>query len=200
MHSMSDPRQPDVRKSGRISPLAIVTGAAGQDGYYLIKGLAQDGFVVHGTVHRGGSPLTPADGTWDQAVVIHELDLMEPAGYAELIAALKPDELYNLAGMSSVATSFVDPAAAWRTNADAVETMLEAVRKLSPATRFYQSSSSEMFGSAPGQESIHDEDSPLRPQSPYAAAKAAAHLLCAAYRRAYDMRIDRLRREGVLLP
>lgn len=178
-----------MSQSKGTRPLAVVTGAAGQDGFFLIKGLVQDGFVVHGTVRRGGSTFKSGRGTWDQAVVIHELDLEEPAGYAELIAALKPDELYNLAGMSSVATSFVDPAAAWRTNADAVETMLEAVRKHSPATRFYQSSSSEMFGSAPGQESIHDEDSPLRPQSPYAAAKAAAHLLCEAYRRAYDMRI-----------
>jgi GDPmannose 4,6-dehydratase len=189
VHSMSDPRQSDVVQSQGKRPLAIVTGAAGQDGFYLIKRLVEDGFVVHGTVRRGGSTFTSGLGTWDQAVVIHELDLQEPAGYAELIAALKPDELYNLAGMSSVATSFVDPAAAWRTNADAVETMLEAVRKHSLATRFYQSSSSEMFGSAPGQESIHDEDSPLRPQSPYAAAKAAAHLLCVAYRRAYDLRI-----------
>ncbi|HEY5473771.1 MAG TPA: GDP-mannose 4,6-dehydratase, partial [Candidatus Limnocylindrales bacterium] len=170
-------------------PLAIVTGAAGQDGFYLIERLVQDGFVVHGTIRPGGSTFTSERRTSDQAIVIHELDLEEPAGYTELIAALKPDELYNLAGMSSVAASFVDPAAAWRTNADAVEAMLEAVRKHSPATRFYQSSSSEMFGAAPGQESTRTEDSPLRPQSPYAAAKAAAHVLCAAYRRAYDMRI-----------
>ncbi len=178
-----------MRESEGTRPVAIVTGAAGQDGFFLIKRLVQDGFAVHGTVRRNHAAFASEHSTWDQAVVIHELDLEEPAGYAQLIAALQPDEFYNLAGMSSVATSFVDPAAAWRTNADAVETMLEAVRKDSPATRFYQSSSSEMFGSAPGQESIHDEESPLRPQSPYAAAKAAAHFLCAAYRRAYDMRI-----------
>jgi len=170
-------------------PLAIVTGAAGQDGFYLVERLLQDGFVVHGTIRRGGSKFTSARGTRDQAVIIHELDLQEPAGHVELIAALKPTELYNLAGMSSVADSFVDPAAAWRTNADAVEAMLEAVRQHSPATRFYQSSSSEMFGSGEGDESMHDEDSPLRPLSPYAAAKAAAHLWCDAYRRAYDMRV-----------
>ena len=103
--------------------------------------------------------------------------------------SLKPDEFYNLAGMSSVAASFVDPSAAWRTNASAVEAMLGAVRDHSPATRFYQSSTSEMFGSEPGQDAVHDEDSPLRPQSPYAAAKAGAHLLCIAYRGAYDLRI-----------
>jgi GDPmannose 4,6-dehydratase len=190
MHSICDLRQSDVRQSEGTPPLAIVTGAAGQDGFYLIKRLVQDGFVVHGTVRRGGSTFTSGRYTWDQGVVIHELDLQEPAGYTELIAALKPNELYNLAGMSSVATSFGDPDAAWRTNADAVEAMLEAVRKHSPATRFYQSSSSEMFGSALGHDSTHDEDSPLWPQSPYAAAKAAAHLLCTAYRRAYDMRVS----------
>jgi GDPmannose 4,6-dehydratase len=125
----------------------------------------------------------------DPAVVIHELDLRDPDGFADLIATIEPDEVYNLAGISSVATSFVEPGDAWRTNAHAVEAMLEAVRIHCPATRFYQSSTSEMFGSIPGEEAIHDEDSPLRPQSPYAAAKAAAHLLCIAYRRAYDMRI-----------
>ena len=170
-------------------PLAIVTGAGGQDGFYLIRGLVQDGFVVHGTIRQGGSAFTAPRWAPDQTVVIHELDLREPAGYAELIAALRPDELYNLAGISSVATSFLDPEAAWRTNADAAEVMLEAVRKHSPTTRFYQSSSSEMFGSPQGQETSRDEDSPLRPQSPYAAAKAAAHLLCAAYRGAYDLRV-----------
>jgi GDPmannose 4,6-dehydratase len=91
--------------------------------------------------------------------------------------------------MSSVAASFADPAAAWRTNANAVEAMLDAVRDDSPATRFYQASTSEMFGWEPGQDAVHDEASPLRPQSPYAAAKAAAHLMCAAHRSAYDLRI-----------
>lgn len=185
---MSELGQFDLSRSEGM-PVAIVTGAAGQDGFFLIKGLVQDGFVVHGTVRRGGSMFTSGHGRWGRAVIIHELDLQEPAGYAELIADLKPDELYNLAGVSSVATSFIDPAGTWRTNADAVETLLEAVRKHSPATRLYQSSSSEMFGSAQGHESTHNEDSPMRPQSPYAAAKAAAHLLCAAYRLAYDLRI-----------
>lgn len=178
-----------MSQSDRRPPLAIVTGAAGQDGFYLIERLLRDGFVVHGTIRRGGSKFSSRSETLDQAVVVHELDLQEPTGYTELIAALKPDELYNLAGISSVATSFVDPAATWRTNADAVEAMLEAVRQHSPATRFYQSSSSEMFGSGHGQQSTNDEDSPLRPLSPYAAAKAAAHLWCDAYRRAYDLRV-----------
>ena len=114
------------------------------------SGSSEDGFIVHGTVRPGTSIAASGRGAFDRTVVIHELDLQDPAGYADLIAGLRPDELYNLAGISSVATSFLDPAAAWRTNAGAVEAMLEAVRKHSPGTRFYQSSSSEMFGSSQG--------------------------------------------------
>jgi GDPmannose 4,6-dehydratase len=169
--------------------LAIVTGAAGQDGFYLTRRLLDDGFVVHGTIRRKRATEAGATASVDPAVVVHELDLEDPSGHARLIADLRPDEFYNLAGMSSVAASFADPAAAWRTNANAVEAMLDAVRDHSPATRFYQASTSEMFGWEPGKDAIHDEASPLRPQSPYAAAKAAAHLMCAAHRSAYDLRI-----------
>lgn len=102
---------------------------------------------------------------------------------------MRPDELYNLAGMSSVRRSFDDPTGAWRSNAVAVQGLLEAIRTETPATRFYQASSTDMFGSEPGEIAIHDEASAFRPQSPYAAAKAAAHVLCDAYRRAFDLRI-----------
>jgi GDPmannose 4,6-dehydratase len=178
-----------VRRLEERQPLAVVTGAGGQDGHYLVGRLLQDGFIVHGTIRRGGSRLVSGRSTWRRAVVIHELDLREPAGFVDLIQALRPDEFYNLAGISSVAASFDDPPAAWQTNADAVEAMLEAIRRRSPDTRFYQSSSGEMFGTAQGTESTHNEESALRPQSPYAAAKAAAHLLCTAYRDAFDTRV-----------
>lgn len=185
-------REPKVRTvaremSGRSrSRLAIVTGAAGQDGRYLTDRLASDDVTVHAVVRPGGSPYPT---TTSGSLVVHELDLNEPSGYAELIASLAPDEVYNLGGMSSVAASFSDPETAWRTGADAVAAMLEAVRRHSPGTRFYQSSSSEMFGSVSGQDRRHDVHAPLHPQSPYASAKAAAHLLCGAYRRAYQLRI-----------
>ena len=177
--------------SGDRSRVAVVTGANGQDGFYLTRRLLGEGYVVHGTVRRrgaAGATVAPATAI-HPAVVVHELDLEEATGHAQLIADLRPDEVYNLAGLSSVAESFVDPAAAWRTNANAVEAMLDAVRDHSPATRFYQASTSEMFGWEPGQDAVHDEESPLRPQSPYAAAKAAAHLMCGTYRGAYDLRI-----------
>src|SRR4051794_11179941 len=173
---------------GERPPVAVVTGAAGQDGFYLTRRLLDDGYVVHATVRRTHGVATRATPI-DAAVIVHELDLEEPDGHARLIADIRPDEFYNLGGMSSVAASFVDPAAAWRTNANAVEAMLNAIRDHSPATRFYQASTSEMFGWEPGQDAVHDEGSALRPQSPYAAAKAAAHLLCVAHRAGYDLRI-----------
>jgi GDPmannose 4,6-dehydratase len=97
--------------------------------------------------------------------------------------------MYNLAGESSVGASFADPHATWESNADIVVRLLDAVRLDSPGTRFYQASSGEMFGSTPGGSIVHDENSVLSPQSPYAAAKAAAHLLCQSYRESYDLRI-----------
>jgi GDPmannose 4,6-dehydratase len=168
--------------------LALVTGVAGQDGRHLTARLLKAGYLVHGTVRPSGETRPTALAS-SEALVIHHLDLEHPSAYANLIATLKPDEVYNLGGMSSVAASFADPETAWRTSADAVEAMLEAVRRHTPGTRFYQSSSSEMFGTIPGQDARHDADAPLRPQSPYAAAKAAAHLLCGAYRGAFQLRI-----------
>src|SRR5204862_7383448 len=116
-------------------------------------------------------------------------DLAEPAPLAALVGDVRPDEMYNLAGESSVPGSFVDPRATWETNAHAVVHLLGAIRKDSPGTRFYQASSGEMFGFVPGGEIAHAEESPLNPQSPYAAAKAAAHLLCRSYRDSYNLRI-----------
>lgn len=172
-----------------MSSTAIVTGASGQDGYYLAKLLLAEGSRVHALVHSpaGADELRAVQGS--DALTIHTVDLRAPGPLVALIESIQPDELYNLAGQSSVSASFADPSGTWRTNADAVHSMLEAVRLHSPGTRFYQSSSSEMFGSLPGQLVVHNEDSLLRPASPYAAAKAAAHLLCDGYRRAYGLRI-----------
>ena len=171
-------------------PTAIVTGAAGQDGHYLVARLLAEGAIVHGTVRDGSSTAElarlPERGAADRP----PLDITDTEACRRLIAEVRPDELYNLAGLSSVRRSFDDPTETWRSNATAVQGMLEAVRVESPATRFYQSSSTDMFGSSPGEDAIHDERSAFRPQSPYAAAKAAAHVLCDAYRRAFDLRVS----------
>ena len=168
---------------------AVVTGATGQDGYYLVRRLISEGTTVHAIVRdmrRCDGLRTLGSG---DSLLIHQLDLNDEDGYRDIISRTRPDEFYNFAGQSSVSASFEDPTATWRTNADAVQVMLEAIRLHSPETRFYQSSSIEMFGAEPGQAAIQDETSALMPQSPYAAAKAAAHVVCDAYRRAFGLRV-----------
>jgi GDPmannose 4,6-dehydratase len=168
---------------------AIVTGAGGQDGYFLTARLLTEQSTVHAVLRPGADAAELRALPGRGRLVVHELDLEDGAGLRLLIGSVGPDELYNLAGVSSVRRSFEDPAAAWRANAEAVQAILEAVRMKSPHTRLYQASSTDMFGATPGAAVVHDERSPLRPQSPYAAAKAAAHVMCGAYRRAFALRV-----------
>jgi GDPmannose 4,6-dehydratase len=166
---------------------AIVTGATGQDGYFLVNRLLREGWTVHAPV-RDVDAARSLFGAHERLVPVKR-DLRNPAPLAALVGDVQPEELYNLAGESSVSASFDDPLSTWETNAHVVVQLLDAVRNDSPGTRFYQASSGEMFGSTPGGDVVHDEDSPLNPQSPYAAAKAAAHLLCRSYRESYGIRI-----------
>jgi GDPmannose 4,6-dehydratase len=165
----------------------MVTGATGQDGYFLVHRLLDDGWSVHAPV-RDPQAALELFGRHDRLFAVPG-DLSYPEALAALVAEVQPDELYNLAGESSVYSSFDDPRATWETNAHVVVHLLDAVRKSSPGTRVYQASSGEMYGSTPGGEVMHDEQSALNPQSPYAAAKAAAHMLCRSYRESYDVRI-----------
>jgi GDPmannose 4,6-dehydratase len=166
---------------------AIVTGATGQDGYYLVRRLLDEGWTVHAAV-RDVAAAERLFGAHERLNAVRR-DLRDPGPLAALVGDVRPEELYNLAGESSVGASFADPRATWESNAHAVVHLLDAVRTDSPGTRVYQASSGEMFGSVPGASVVHDEASPLAPQSPYAAAKAAAHLLCRSYREAYGVRI-----------
>jgi GDPmannose 4,6-dehydratase len=167
----------------------VVTGAGGQDGFYLVERLLEDGCRVHATI-RSGAARTDLEALPNaDHLTIHELDVTDTDAMRRLIADVRPEELYNLAGLSSVGRSFDDPSTAWRTNAQTVQGLLESLRTESSGTRFYQASSTDMFGSSPGETTIHDERSAFRPQSPYAASKAAAHVLCDAYRRAFDLRV-----------
>jgi GDPmannose 4,6-dehydratase len=166
---------------------AIVTGATGQDGYFLVRRLLEDGWTVYAPV-RDLAAAGHLFGHHDALHVVRR-DLGDPGPLASLVGDIRPEEMYNLAGESSVAGSFVDPRANWEANAHIIVHLLDAVRKDSPETRFYQASSGEMFGWVPGGHTLHNEHSPLNPQSPYAAAKAAAHLLCRSYRESYDVRI-----------
>src|SRR5215216_2993807 len=166
---------------------AIVTGATGQDGYFLVHRLLHDGWHVWAPVRD----VDTAEALFEhhEGLTAVRRDLLDPGPLCSLIGDVRPEELYNLAGESSVGASFEDPRRTWNSNAHVVVHLLDAIRADSPLTRVYQASSGEMFGSTPGGSAVHDEASPLNPQSPYAAAKAAAHLLCRSYRESYDVRI-----------
>jgi GDPmannose 4,6-dehydratase len=169
---------------------AIVTGASGQDGYLLTELLLAEGWTVHATVRRPGAlkPLTD-NSLYAGRLRVHVVELLNPSDLLTVIAEVQPDEFYNLAGQSSVSRSFADPWDTWRTNAEVIARLLIGIREHSPHTRFYQASSTDMFGYVRGGTILHNENSALNPQSPYASAKAAAHLLCRSYRQAYGMRI-----------
>lgn len=172
------------------SGVAIVTGAGGQDGYFLTEQLLREGWVVHATTRRPDDLILPGLSREAQArLTVHKIDLLQPHQLHELIASTRPDEFYNLAGQSSVSRSFSDPLYTWQTNAETVVHLLECIRTTSPHTRFYQASSTDMFGVVPGATMIYQETSALNPQSPYASAKAAAHLVCHTYREVYNLRI-----------
>lgn len=169
---------------------AIVIGASGQDGYFLTRSLLAERKVVHAIVRRPEarhelSTLNPVSTT----LHVHEVDLAQPAKLVDLVSEVQPEEVYNLAGQSSVSRSFSEPRLTWLTNAEFVSVMLETLRLRSPLSRFYQASSTDMFGGASGSKAVYNEESSLNPQSPYASAKAAAHLLCRSYREAYNLRI-----------
>lgn len=169
---------------------AIVIGAAGQDGYFLTRALLTEGKTVHAIVRRPESRSVLTGGGWaTKSLHIHEVDITSPAQLLDLLAEAQPQEIYNLAGQSSVSRSFSEPRLTWLTNAEFLAVILESIRLHSPSSKFYQASSTEMFGGSPGSTAVYHEDSVLNPQSPYASAKAAAHLLCRSYREAYNMRI-----------
>jgi GDPmannose 4,6-dehydratase len=169
---------------------AIVAGATGQDGFFLTERLLRDGWLVHATGLRTSlTEFASLPPETKARLHVHQIDLAKPQPMFDLIVSAQPDELYNLAGQSSVSRSFSEPLYTWQTNAESVVHLLECIRKNSPHTRFYQASSTDMFGTPPSGATTFDEDSALNPQSPYASAKAAAHLLCHSYREVYGLRI-----------
>lgn len=172
------------------SGTVIIIGASGQDGYFLTERLLAEGSTVHAATRRPEelSLLGQAPSSKGR-LYVHAVNLLEPESLFDLIAQTRAEEIYNLAGQSSVSRSFADPILTWRTNAGFVARLLECVRTRSPQTRFYQASSTDMFGGGAGETILYHEDSALHPASPYASAKAAAHLLCRSYREAYNLRI-----------
>jgi len=170
---------------------ALITGITGQDGSYLAELLLAKGYEVHGLVRRSSSfnterldhiyqdPHTP-----DYRLRLSYGDLEDGSSLANLISRIKPDEIYNLGAQSHVRVSFDLPEYTASTVAIGTLRLLEAVRETGIPCRFYQASSSEMFGAAPPPQHEH---TPFKPRSPYACAKVFAHQLCQNYRDAYGM-------------
>lgn len=157
---------------------ALITGVAGQDGSYLAEVLLGLGYDVHGIARTGSVQVAPG-------VTVHEMDL-EDRGLDELVASLRPDEIYNLAALSSVFRSWAEPGLTSRVNGAVVADLLGAVMRVHEMSgqeiRVVHASSAEIFGTP--HESPQNERTPISPTSPYGAAKAHAHQLVGVYRRA----------------
>jgi len=174
-----------------VSPVAFITGITGQDGSYLTEFLLSKGYIVHGLVRRSSNFNTQRidhlfkDHHESQSkLFLHYGDLTDSAGLTNLISFIKPVEIYNLAAQSHVKVSFSMPHYTASVDAVGATTILEAIRSLNLSCKFYQASSSEMFGATlPPQ----NEDSKFYPRSPYAAAKLYAHWVTVNYREAYGI-------------
>src|SRR6266852_4781950 len=165
---------------------ALITGITGQDGSYLAELLLEQGYEVHGIVRRSSTENFERISHLGSRVSLHQADLLDQLSLIDVIQRVGPDEVYNLAAMSFVPTSWQQPVLTGEFTALGVTRMLEAIRLLNPhGIRFYQASSSEMFGQA--RETPQRESTPFHPRSPYGAAKAYGHWITVNYRESYGM-------------
>ena len=166
---------------------ALITGISGQDGAYLAKLLLEKGYEVHGAFRRsaGASDLRLRALGIDREVHPVELELLEFSNLHRVIEKVRPDEVYNLAAQSFVGVSFEQPVFTADVDALGVLRLLEAIRMAGSDARFYQASSSEMFGKV--RETPQTELTPFHPRSPYGVAKVFGHMITMNYREAYGM-------------
>lgn len=171
---------------------ALITGITGQDGSYLAEFLLEKGYQVHGLIRRSSSFNTgridhlyrdPHDP--ETKLFLHFGDLSDALSLERVMHEVEPDEVYNLGAQSHVGVSFIEPAYTSDVVALGALRLLEIIRDSFPKTRFYQASSSEMFGNSP--ENPQREDTPFCPQSPYAAAKHYAYTMTKLYRESYSL-------------
>lgn len=171
-----------------MSKKALVLGISGQDGSYLAKFLLGKGYEVHGTSRDADSQ--PFTGLWllgiKDCVVLHSASLVDFRNLVQLVSTVEPDEIYNLAGQTSVSLSFSQPVEAFESVATGTIQILEVLRFLKRPVRFYNACSSECFGQV-GIGQRCGEKAPFRPRSPYAMAKSAAFWAVDNYREAYDL-------------
>lgn len=167
---------------------AFITGITGQDGSYLTEFLLEKGYEVHGLIRRSSSFNTGRiDHIFDHPRLnLHHGDLLDGSSLAILVHSIKPDEVYNLGAQSHVKVSFEMPGYTVESVAMGTLHLLEAIRQLNYKVRYYQASSSEMFGGL-YQGEILDEAAPFHPRSPYACAKVYAYWQTINYREAYQI-------------
>ena len=170
---------------------ALITGITGQDGYYLSKQLLDKGYEIHGLIRRSSnintSRIDPLISNYKSEGRLHLYysDLIDSSSLTNLINNIQPDEIYNLAAQSHVAVSFKNPIYSTHTSTIGTITILESIRNIDKKIKFYQASSSEMFGGE--NELMLNENSKLNPKSPYAAGKVFCHDITKIYRESYDI-------------
>ncbi|MDC2966905.1 GDP-mannose 4,6-dehydratase [Acidimicrobiaceae bacterium] len=170
---------------------AFITGITGQDGYYLSKLLLEKGYEVHGTIRRSSSINTSridnliSQYVKEEKLSLHYSDLLDSTSLTNLINNIQPDEIYNLAAQSHVAVSFKNPLYTSQTSTVGPVALLEAIKNSDKQIKYYQASSSEMYGGV--DQNKLDEESKFIPKSPYAVGKVFAHEMTKVYRESYEL-------------
>jgi len=164
---------------------ALITGITGQDGSYLAELLLEKGYEVHGLVRRSSTETFERIAHLRDRLHLHQADLLDQSSLVNPLREIAPAEVYNLAAQSFVPTSWVQPSLTGEFTAIGVTRVLDAIRFVDPEIRFYQASSSEMFGKA--RETPQNEATPFHPRSPYAVAKVYGHWIAVNYRESYGM-------------
>jgi len=167
------------------SRVALITGITGQDGSYLAELLLEKGYEVHGLVRRASTETFERIQHLRGRLQLHQADLLDQSSLVNPIREVRPAEVYNLAAQSFVPTSWLQPSLTGEFTALGVTRLLDAVRMVDPEIRFYQASSSEMFGMV--RESPQSESTPFYPRSPYAVAKVYGHWITLNYRESYGL-------------
>jgi len=171
--------------SSKTQKTALITGINGQDGSYLAELLLSKGYRVAGIVRRSSTETQQRIEHIREKIEIYQADLLDQSSLAKVLADVQPDEVYNLAAMSFVPTSWQQPVLTAEFTAVGVTRMLEALRQSCPKARFYQASSSEMYGKV--LEVPQSENTPFYPRSPYAVAKVYGHYITVNYRESYNL-------------
>src|SRR5260370_802320 len=169
-----------------MSKKALITGVTGQDGSYLAELLLEQGYEVHGVVRRSSTENFERISHLGNRLQLHQPDLLDQLSIIEVLRTTRPQEVYNLAAMSFVPTSWKQPVLTGDFTGIGVTRVLEAIRLVDPkGIKFYQASSSEMFGKV--QEVPQRETTPFYPRSPYGVAKVYGHFITVNYRESYGM-------------